>query len=312
MFATQKIIPQQKETRLSKSLKLAVKIAVTAACLWYISTKIDFAAAAKTLKSANLLYLAAGAILYFISKIAASIRLNIYFKNIKILLPQVINFKLYLLGLFYNLFLPGSIGGDAYKVLLLKRRINAPYKKTTIAVLLDRFTGLLGLGLILCIYSFLVFENKNYAFALITGEVAAITISFFAFKKWFAEFLDGFWTTFFWGLVVQLFSNTSAYMIIYSLGISSHLNEYMFIFLVASVAAVLPLTLGGLGAREVVFYQFSGYFYLDTHSSVLIGLLFYFTVVIISTTGIIYIFKDPLHYLKKINEFQPSKAKNTE
>jgi hypothetical protein len=51
--------------------------------------------------------------------------------------------------MFYNLFLPGAISGDAYKVVLLTRKYDVSYKKITAAVLLDRFSGLLALGLIL-------------------------------------------------------------------------------------------------------------------------------------------------------------------
>lgn len=67
--------------------------------------------------------------------------------------------KLYWLGMFYNLFLPGSISGDAYKIVILKRRYNAPYKKTSAAVLLDRFNGLPGLGLILAFYCIFVIDS---------------------------------------------------------------------------------------------------------------------------------------------------------
>jgi len=62
-------------------------------------------------------------IAFVISKIIASWRLKIYFKNIFIRLTEQTNLKLYWLGMYYNLFLPGSIGGDAYKVLLLKKKL---------------------------------------------------------------------------------------------------------------------------------------------------------------------------------------------
>jgi len=83
-------------------------------------------------------------------------------------------------------------------------------------------------------------------------------------------------------------------MIMLSLGIEHDFNKYIFIFLVASIAAVLPLTLGGLGAREIVFLELSKYFGLVEHTSVLIGFLIYITVVISSAGGMIYIFVDPL------------------
>lgn len=287
-------VVEKKTSRTRKAFGLLLKLSVTALCFWYISKKIDLAEAARTFQKANRVYLVAGLLLYFFSKVIASVRLNVYFKNIRIQLPQAVNFRLYLLGLFYNLFLPGSIGGDAYKVLLLKKRLNAPYRKTSLAVFIDRFSGLLGLGVTLCFFGALVLSHKWMAAALPLGLFVAIIASYFSIKQWAADFLPGFWPTFLWGLAVQVFSSASAFAVIFSLGIYTNLNEYMFIFSVASIAAMLPLTLGGLGAREVVFYQLSAYFGLDAHSSVLIGLLFYFMSVVTSATGSLYVFIDPL------------------
>lgn len=279
-------------------LQLLLKITITVVCIWYISKKIDFRQLSETLFHAKWLLLMYGIIFYLISKVFAAIRLNIYFRNINIHLPQIVNLKLYWLGLFYNLFLPGSISGDAYKVIRLTKQFGIPYKKTTSAVLLDRVTGLLGLAFVLAFYGALVLDNRFYILGLIVAAILAILASYFIIKKWFRDFLPGFWPTFLWGLVVQLFANASAYAIILSLGLDHDLSKYIFIFLVASIAAVLPLTLGGLGAREIVFLELSKYFGLNEHTSVLIGFLVYITVVISSAGGVFYIFVDPLRTVK--------------
>jgi len=287
----------------TKWLKLLVKIVITAGCLWYVSKKIDFHQLSQTLLKANWLFLAAAVLFYMISKVAAAFRLNIYFRNINIPLSQVTNLKLYWLGLFYNLFLPGSISGDAYKVIFLTRKFAVPYKKTTAAVILDRLTGLLGLAFVLALYGFLVLDNNLYRSILLLAAIIATILAYVIIKKWFSDFLPGFWSTFLLGLVVQLFSNGCAYMIMLALGIDHDFNKYIFIFLVASIAAVLPLTLGGLGAREIVFLELSKYFGLVEHTSVLIGFLIYITVVISSAWGMIYVFVDPLKPSSK-NEIQ--------
>ena len=279
-------------------LQLLLKITITVVCIWYISKKIDFRQLSETLFHAKWLLLMYGIIFYLISKVFAAIRLNIYFRNINIHLPQIVNLKLYWLGLFYNLFLPGSISGDAYKVIRLTKQFGIPYKKTTSAVLLDRVTGLLGLAFVLAFYGALVLDNRFYILGLIVAAILATLASYFIIKKWFRDFLPGFWPTFLWGLVVQLFANASAYAIIFSLGLDHDLSKYIFIFLVASIAAVLPLTLGGLGAREIVFLELSKYFGLNEHTSVLIGFLVYITVVISSAGGVFYIFVDPLRTVK--------------
>jgi uncharacterized membrane protein YbhN (UPF0104 family) len=284
---------------------LLLKIAITVICLWYVSTKIDFRQLSETLLKAKWLWLLAGILLYMLSKIVAAIRLNIYFRNIGLRISEIENLKLYWLGLFYNLFLPGSISGDAYKVIRLTKQFGVSYKKSTSAVVLDRLTGLLGLSFVLAFYGILVLDNYFYSVSLIAAAIVATGTAFIIIKKWFPYFLPGFWPTFFWGLIVQLFANTSAYMIILSLGVTHDLNKYMFIFLVASIAAVLPLTLGGLGAREIVFYELSKYFNLNEHTSVLIGFLVYITVVISSVGGMIYIFSDPLKSSKR-NEIKPA------
>lgn len=181
----------------NKYLQLLLKITITIACLWYISKKLDFKQLSETLLHAKWLMLIYGVLLYMTSKVFASIRLNIYFRNINIHLPQVTNLKLYWLGLFYNLFLPGSISGDAYKVIRLTKQFGVPYKKTTSAVLLDRVTGLLGLGFVLALYGALVLNNNFYVLGLIMAAFVATAISYVVIKKWFPDFLPGFWPTFF-------------------------------------------------------------------------------------------------------------------
>jgi uncharacterized protein (TIRG00374 family) len=146
----------KKESQTMKVLKLLLKIAVTVLCFWYISRKIDFTKAKDAVMKADWLWLFLSVVAFAFSKFLASFRLNIYFKNIGIYLSQKKNLKLYWLGMFYNLFLPGAISGDAYKVVLLTRKYDVSYKKITAAVLLDRFSGLLALGLILSVYGVIV------------------------------------------------------------------------------------------------------------------------------------------------------------
>ena len=284
----------RKESRAARWLKLLLKIAVTVACLWYVSGKIDFSKAGTALRNANWFFLLLALIAFAISKLIASFRLNIYFRNINIHLSEWQNIKLYWLGMFYNLFLPGSISGDAYKVILLKRKINAPYKKTTSAVLLDRFSGLLGNGLILAAYSIFVIKRSAYIIGIIGAVLLAVIVFYYMINHWLKEFISGFFPTLFLGILVQASQVVCAYLIMTALGIPAHTTEYIFIFLVSSVVAVLPLTIGGLGAREVVFLEGSKYFGLAQETSVVISLLFYLITLVTSAIGLFYVFNDPL------------------
>ena len=286
---------EKKESKLSKYLKLLLKIGVTIVCFWYISKKIDFNAAKDAFLKANWLWLSLAVILLMLSKLFSAFRLNIYFRNIQIHLPEWRNIKLYWLGMFYNLFLPGSISGDAYKVVLLKRKYDSSYKKTSAAVLLDRFSGLLALCLILSAYGVIVLDKTLYDVILVIGSVTATIALYLVVRFYFKDFLSGFWSTFFWGLIVQFTQVVCVYCILLSLGLRIDQPQWIFIFLVAAVIAVFPVSLGGgLGTREVVFVEGAKYFHLDPQVALVISLLFYLSTVIASIWGLYFVFHDPL------------------
>lgn len=283
------------ESKVSRYLKLLLKVGVTIVCFWYISKKIDFHAAKDAFLKANWWWLLLAVVLLMLSKLFSAFRLNIYFRNIQIHLPEWRNIKLYWLGMFYNLFLPGSISGDAYKVILLKKKYDSSYKKTSAAVLLDRFSGLLALGLIMSVYGIIVLDKTLYDVILVAGSLAAILALYLVIRFYFKDFLVGFWSTFAWGLFVQLTQVVCVYCILLSLGLSIDRPQWIFIFLVAAVVAVFPVSLGGgLGTREVVFVEGAKYFHLDPQIAVVISLLFYLSTVIASIGGLYFVFHDPL------------------
>lgn len=289
------VVLEKNESVKSKLVKLFIKLAVTILCFCYISTKVDFAKAWTALLAANWWYLLLAVLSFMFSKLVAAFRLNINFRNINLRLPEWKNIKLYWLGMFYNLFLPGSISGDAYKVIILTRKHKASYKKTTVAVLLDRFSGLLALGVILSIYGAFVLENKWWDVILIAGSVLAIIILFLVVKFFFKDFLPGFFPTFFLGMVVQIFQVVCLYCVLLSLHIPLYQSEWIFIFLIASVVSVLPISLGGgLGTREFVFVEGARFFKLDPHLGIIVSLLFYLSNLLSSVWGAYFIFHDPL------------------
>jgi len=285
----------KKESAVGKILKLFIKIAVTIVCFWYISTKIDFVRAWDALLKARWAFLLLAVAAFSFSKLLASFRLNINFKNIALWLSQWDNIKLYWLGMFYNLFLPGSISGDAYKVIILTRKFKTPYKKTTAAVLLDRFSGLLALGIILSIVGVIVLQSPLLDVVFASGSLLAIAITYLFVHFFLKDFLPGFWPTFLWGLGVQVFQVVCLYCILVSLHIHINQPEWIFIFLVASVVSVLPISLGGgLGTREFVFVEGANYFHLDPHLGVIISLLFYVSNLLSSLGGAYFVFHNPL------------------
>jgi glycosyltransferase 2 family protein len=283
------------KSSLKKLVELSLKLVITIACFWYISTKINFSDAWAALLKAKWWLLFIAVLFYFISKIISGFRLNINFRNIKLYLQEWDNMKLYWLGMFYNLFLPGAISGDAYKVIILNKTFKAPLKKTSIAVLLDRVSGLLGLGVLLSVYGLIVLDNYLFYILLVTGCLISILIFYLIIRSFFKDFLPGFLSTFLLGLLVQALQVVCVYFIMWSLGISFHNSEWIFIFLVSSAISVLPISLGGgLGTRELVFAEGARFFNMKPELGIIISLLFYLNNLLSSAGGAYFIFHSPV------------------
>jgi uncharacterized membrane protein YbhN (UPF0104 family) len=298
-------MPQQFNTSLSKEvhppkrravniLKLFFKLVVTAVCLWYVSTKINWALTWQLLQQSNKWWLFAAAVLFILSKIVSSFRLNIFFKSIGVHLSETSNLKLYWLGMFYNLFLPGGIGGDAYKVIALNRNKKQSIKLLSAAILLDRISGVAGLAILAAIYFALISTQKSYSTSILAAIIPVLIVYYFFIRKIFPTFIPAFTNTLLLGLLVQALQVLCVYCIMFSILLTAQQSAYIFIFLLSSIVAILPFTIGGLGAREVVFLWGSTLFLLDKHQSIYISILFYLITLLVSLVGLRWVYKNPI------------------
>ena len=276
-------------------VKLLLKILVTALCLWYVGQKINWTDTLQLLRQSQTLWLLAGFMFFAASKVLSAVRLNFYFENIGLRLSPQANLRLYWLGMFYNLFLPGGIGGDAYKVILLHKNGYAQnYKTTSAAVLLDRVSGVAGLGILAAICYGVVFKGAQYSWVLGLALLPGLWLYWWGVKRFFPSFLASFYTTLGLGIAVQLLQVVCVWCIMQSIGLQHHFFAFQFLFLLSSIVAILPFTVGGLGARELVFLWGATQFGLQQHEAVYISLLFYLLTVLGSLFGLPYVFKSPI------------------
>jgi uncharacterized membrane protein YbhN (UPF0104 family) len=204
--------------------------------------------------------------------------------------------------MFYNLFLPGGIGGDAYKVILLNQTYQYSVKLLSAAVLLDRISGVVGLGILAVIYYYFVFNGANYSLLLLLLLPVGVAVYYFIVVKIFPSFVKGFWPTLWLGIAVQILQVLCAYSIMNALHINEHHTAYILIFLLSSIVAILPFTIGGLGAREVVFLWGSNTLLHITNdpTPVSISITFYLITVGISFIGVYWVYNNPVKERKII------------
>tara|TARA_R110001592_G_scaffold96331_4_gene276749 strand:- start:59081 stop:59929 length:849 start_codon:yes stop_codon:yes gene_type:complete len=275
---------------IKKRLKLFLKILLTGLALYLVFNKIDTKTTWKVIQASNPGWLFLAWMLFVISKFFSAIRLNIYFKDIGLQLPEMKNVKLYAIGMFYNLFLPGGIGGDGYKVYLLNKIHKIPVKQLLSAVLLDRGNGLaVLLWLMFCLMLIL---NLPWDFPVsmfwlgILGLVAIPPGFYLVMLLFFKQFMGTIPSSTGFSFLNQGLQLFSAYLILMSLGVQEQVIPYLFIFLVSSTVSVLPLTIGGVGARELVFVLAHEYVGIDQNVAVAFSLLFFLISMLTSLSGV--------------------------
>lgn len=205
-------------------------------------------------------------------------------------LSQKYALRLYYVGMFYNLFLPGGIGGDGYKIYLLKK-INdqISVKRLFSATLLDRISGLvplLFLGGILFVWSDYYSRWQWADLLVIMGIISVFPALYFMMRIFFREYLPLFFKTTFLGTVVQLLQLLSAVFIVYAIDVSSLMIIFLTLFLLSSVVAVLPISFGGVGVRELTFLYGLSLLSLNVNDGVVFSLLFFMITAISSFIGI--------------------------
>jgi uncharacterized membrane protein YbhN (UPF0104 family) len=276
---------------LKNQLKTALKILLTGGALYLVFQKIDTDNLLQLSKTLSWGWLIPAIALFVGSKVATAIRLNAYFANIHISLSFWENWRLYLIGMFYNLFLPGGIGGDGYKVYLLNKEFKSPVKELLRASLLDRLGGLIAIlallfGILLLIDLPLPFGEPRIGKILFAIGAIGIVPGFWLLQKFlFSNFLPSFWQGIFWSLVGQLAQMAAVVCLLLALGVQDKFLAYQAVFLLSSIVAVLPLTIGGVGARELVVVYAHAYAGIQETEAVAFSLLFFLISAAVSLSG---------------------------
>lgn len=272
-------------------LKLIIKILVSALAFFYITSEINFSLVWEELKAINPIFLILAVGFYCVSQLVSSCRLNTLFGTLPLNFPALANAKLYWVGMFYNFFLPGGVGGDGYKIIFLKRYFANPVKDILGAILSDRLSGLTIISCIILALSFFIPQHLPYQkwyFLLIPVAVGSFFLFLVIMNK---KLSKAFWSVSAFSVLIQGIQIVAVIFLLLAIDVdvSKHGMEYLFLFFVSTVASAIPISLGGIGTREVVFYSGSLYMEVNPEQALALSLLFYFTTLISSLPGIYFI-----------------------
>jgi len=278
--------------KLSKAVKFLIKVAVTVLLIYLISRKMDLVQVKEIFLKSDPLYIFLAFLAYCMSQVFSSWRLLDFLKSIGMDIKYGYNFRLYLLGLFYNVFLPGGIGGDGFKIYILRKKYQLPTKRIFLALLLDRVSGLWAIGT-LCVALIILIPQVKIAFALPIAALAIGTVIYYiVLRKFFPDYSKCFIPAHGKAVVVQSLQLLSVICILLSQQFSGKFSPYLFSFLVSSLATVIPVSFfGGFGLREYVMTHASEVFDMNQALAVFVTLTFLIVSTIAALPGMYFVYK---------------------
>ncbi|MXV52697.1 flippase-like domain-containing protein [Pedobacter sp. HMF7647] len=271
-------------------LKVVLKIGFTAALLYLVSLKIDFKVVKELFLKSNLGYIFLAFAIYYLSQIVSSWRSLSLLKAIGLDLKFGFNFRLYLLGMFYNITLPGGVGGDGYKIYILRKKFKLPTKRIFLAMLFDRMSGLWAIGMIavsLIIFIPKIDIPKTWPFiALVAGTL----VYYLLMRRFFPDYSKKFFTVHAKAALVQSLQVLVVIMILLSQNFDGKFSPYLFSFLLSTLAANVPVSFAGVGAREYVMTHASTYFGMDQNLAVFLSVAFFLLSTLAALSGVWFVY----------------------
>ena len=292
---TNPTLPPNPKSATRKRVGFLIKLALSATALYFVFRTIDLQETWQTLRQTKVGFFALALLAFNLSKIVAAFRFKRLLFPLGIHLSNGYNIRLLYISMFYNLFLPGSIGGDGYKVYLLKQQHDVTVKRLAGATLLDRLSGLA--LLVMMTGGFLLFSSFTvdgpYYDALVIVGTLLVLPGFYLVVRWVFPLLRSqFLSTTHLSFWVQAGQVLAAIFLLLSLSVQQHYLDYLTLFMVSSVVAVLPFTIGGVGARELVFLYGFQYLAIEQETAITFTLLFFLVTAFTSLGGLFASAKD--------------------
>jgi uncharacterized protein (TIRG00374 family) len=313
-----------------KILLTLIQLAVTIAVLyWVFHDAAKRAQMLEALRRADYRWIVAAIVAYGLVEFAAAVRWHLLLKVQDIHLGLFRLTGLFLIGMFYNQFLPGGTGGDIVKTYLLLKE--TPGKKTgaLLAVLFDRLVGLIGLisitgTLIVLRYEWLTTkpETKRLVWVLLIvlgSGVLALVTSFvvtgfklldklparFPMREKLIELSATYhlyahhWPTTCVAYIASIITHLGTFVtflfVAYAFGANVPIINFFAVMPIERTISSLPISFAGVGLREKVLQvMLHGLCGVPEAVAVLIGSMSFLVMVFACLPGgVVYFFYKP-------------------
>jgi len=268
-------------------IKTILKATLSFGLLAFLFYRTDSESLVRVMASTNWLMLVPAAIILFSTTLLQNLRWSIILRNFDLHVEYFRLFRIVLIGCFFNLFLPSSVGGDFFRAWYLGKHEKTGVSLAATTTLIDRISGLSALmilGLFCSFFShqslggvqlrvifmaiFLVFMTGIVMFfhpvlhrvlerflikvkaVRIAGKLPPIYEGAARFRK---NIPDIALTTGL-SLVIQVISISSVWVAARAMNIDAPFLVFLIFVPLINIAVAVPLTINGVGLREGMYY----------------------------------------------------------
>ena len=273
-------------------VKTLIKLLISVVIIIIIVRKIDEGLLLRTIGEVNALWLIWATGWFIVSKIISAYRYLLLLQTEDIRLTAGQNLRLYWLGMYYNLLLPGGISGDGYKINVLMKMFKRPFKRIFTLTLIDRIAGVIALGQLCLVLLLIIPEFQKYWYLILPGFILSLMCSWWIYR-WAKGTISTVWMrTTLLSIGVQGSQTIAMLGLVMALGQGHQWADYLILFLASSLVAMIPFTMGGAGARELTFLYGAQWFAIHVEKAVALGFLFYLISTLVSLVGMAFSFRE--------------------
>jgi glycosyltransferase 2 family protein len=314
------LAPQSKRTR--QVAVVLVKVSVSLAICFALVSKVGVQPLINTMSSVRPTSFLAAVGFYLVAMYLSSVRWRIF---IPLKTGTRNLYALYMIGSFFNIFLPGIVGGDAVKAYYLGRHLKSlrdecdgqSVDKATsqlnenalalASVFMDRYIGFCALLVINLFafaagFSYVAGTSLKWLIPLIFIAFVCASILFFVLKLGSGftfvnkvyQYFDFYRSkarvlveTFLYSVVVQLLGILSVYVLSRGLSIEVPFLPLLVFVPIAITASLIPLSISGLGFREGAFVVLFATVGVPSELSMTLSLLWFLSMVAGSMWGLV-------------------------
>lgn len=294
---------------------LLVKLLVSVGLITYFLARIHIERFFDTLVSANLSLIALALVVYLLSQAVSAVRWTVLVRPLGIRTPFKDMLSYYLIGMFFNLFAPGTVGGDVSRVYYLVKDQErddqgrmVPTVSAAMSVLMDRAIGMVVLiwigaaGLILYPGYPVPRAIRSLTLLLALGFVACTVLipvlrrvlpddghSIIVKLRLVLRSYRTHWSAVVQGVAlsvgVHLIQAWMHLLMGRALNLAIPFSFCLIVYPLVGTFAAIPISLNGLGLREGGYIFLLGLIGITTENGVAFGLLLFMIIALDSLIG---------------------------